>query len=118
VERLVPEVPEDRFFVEVRATIKRPRLGPDVGCLLFFPDRLVFLGDVQQVTLPRDQIIGEIALRRSRFGLTGTWVGLGLAPPWGRLYLLARDDTVTLSGTDSGARRLADALTRWLQEAE
>jgi hypothetical protein len=116
VGRLMPEAPEDRFFVEVRATIKRPHLGPDVGCLLCFPDRLVFVGDVQKVTLPRDQITGEVALRRSRFGLTGTWVVLGLAPPWGRLYLLARDDSATLSGTDGGAHRLAAALTRWMRE--
>jgi hypothetical protein len=116
VERLMPEAPENRFFVEVRATIKRPRVGPDVGCLLFLPDRLVFVGDAQKVTIPRGQIAGEVALRQSRFGLAGTWVVLGLAPPWGQLYLLARDDTTTLSGTGSGARYLAAALNQWLRE--
>jgi hypothetical protein len=113
--RLAPEPPEERFFVEIKSKERRLGLGTDVGYLLFYPDRLVFVGDVRKAIIPRDQIVGDLATERTRFGLTGTWVSLELAPPWGRLRLLARDGATTLSGTGRSTRPLAAALAKWLR---
>jgi hypothetical protein len=113
--RLAPERAEARFFVEIKSRHRRLGLGTDVGYLLFYSDRLVFIGDSREAFIPRDQIIGDVAIERSRFGgLTGAWVSIELAPPWGRLRLLARDGATTLSGTGRSARHLAAALSGWL----
>lgn len=120
--RLVREqgdvLPEMRAFVELRSTDKSRRMAPlitpDIGWLLFYPNRLRFIGEGQIITLPRSQIAAPPTLSRSPGNLTGASLALHLMPPHSALRLVARDAANALSATEPDARRLRAALTAWL----
>jgi hypothetical protein len=110
------------FFVEIRpaddvARVRRNQLIPDVGWLFLTPDALVFAGNEQVATIPRERIREanrSIRAEFSRFGLSASWVRL----PYGSrrnetLQIMARDDAKRHSDTGDGARRLEKALNEW-----
>jgi hypothetical protein len=111
------------FFVEVRppddvARVRRDRLMPDMGWLFLTPDALVFAGNDQVATIPRERIQEanrSIRTDTSRFGLSASWVRL----PYGSrhnetIQIMVRDDATRHSETEPGARRLESALNEWL----
>lgn len=111
------------FFVEVRppddvARVRRDSLMPDVGWLFLTPGALVFSGNEQVATIPREQIQQanrSIRAEISRFSLSASWVRL----PYGSrrnevIQLMARGDATRHSDTAPGARRLEAALNDWL----
>jgi hypothetical protein len=115
------------FFVEVRppddaARTSRDRLTPDVGWLFLTPDALVFAGNEQVVTIPRERILQanrSVTSDIARYGLSASWVRL----PYGSrrteiIHLMARDDAERHSETGPGARRLAKALNEWLRRQQ
>ena len=108
------DLPPTLFFVEARTLNALPRLVADIGYLLFYPDRLVFVGEAQYAVFPRTQFTGVPALRRSFAGMTGTAVLIDLASPGGVLRVMARDNADALSQTGADARLLQIALTEWL----
>jgi hypothetical protein len=113
---LIQPLSVTRHFVEVRRTTVDLPLPPDTGWLLFYPDRLVFVGDEHRATFPRLQVRGNPRIRRGPGGLGAHRVELELAPPYGLLYLLPREDARRLLDTAQNAHALYDALAAWLTE--
>ncbi len=114
-------LPQTGHFVQLHSAGAWRRAGhpdvDDIGWLFLDPERLLFVGDVQQVTMPRALVAG---VRRgpdlSSVGLGGPWVDLTLRFPdgaGGRLRLLSRDAD-RLSATGDSARTLGRALNAWL----
>jgi hypothetical protein len=106
------------YFVEVRRTRVDLPLPPDTGWLLFYPDRLVFIGDEYRATFPCIQVRDNVAIRRSIGGLGANWVELELAPPYGLLRFLPRQNATRLSDTIQNVGPLYEALTAWLSETQ
>jgi hypothetical protein len=111
------------FFVEIRppddvARIRRDRLMPDIGWLFLTPDALVFSGNDQVATIPRERIREanrSIQAEIARFGLSASWVRL----PYGSrrnevIQIMVRDNATRHSDTAPGAQRLEKALNDWL----
>jgi hypothetical protein len=111
------------FFVEIRppddvARVRRGRLISDVGWIFLTPDALVFSGNEQIATIPRDRILQankSIQTEIGKFGLSASWVRL----PYGSrrdetLQIMGRDTATRHSDTTPDARRLEAALNEWL----
>ncbi len=108
-------LPEARFFVEAYADKGRLRLDSDMGWLFVYADYLVFLGDRQTLTIPRARVAEPPQIDRNPLGLAAAWITLPLAPPWGRLRLLGRDNARRASDTCQTATLLQHALNDWMQ---
>jgi hypothetical protein len=106
------------FFVEVRRTTSELPLPPDTGWLLFYADRLMFVGDEYRATIPREQVQGTPAILRSPGGLTASWVEIELAEPYGRLRFLPRQYAARLSDTAENVGPLYESLSGWLSETQ
>lgn len=111
------------YFVEVRplddvARVRQGRLMPDVGWLFLTPDALVFAGNEQVATIPRERMREanrSIRTEFPRFGLSASYVKL----PYGSrrsetVQVMVRDEATRLSDTKPGARGLETALNEWL----
>jgi hypothetical protein len=97
------------YFVEMRLNKKS-----DLGILYLYPDRIVFVGDVWQVTLPK----GLLPNTPPRWepvlpGITAAWLKLRLANNTGTLRLLARDNITALSQTYEHGAALRESLANW-----
>jgi hypothetical protein len=113
IAALLPgETPDFPCFVELRG-VRARGVRPDIGWLLFFPDRLEFVGDRQRVTVPRIAVSGPPRLLSTAAGLLPAYLDLPI-PSGGRLRLLARGDIARLSETGPGARALSERLVGWL----
>lgn len=103
------------FFVDLRPLKRKSRAVGDTGYLLLLPDSLLFLGDLEKVTLPRQSITGAPQIRTQWSGLGPTWVTLLLDETWHGLRFAGRDTANRISGMQSDSEQLHAALVTWLQ---
>jgi hypothetical protein len=97
------------FFVSIRLS-KRT----DLGILYLYPDRLIFVGDVWQVTIPKNLIQNNPPRWEPTLpGITAAWLAFPLHNTKKPLALLARDEITTISQTYEHGKALRDALIMW-----
>jgi hypothetical protein len=108
-------LPPVHFFVEARIEQGKTRFVPDFGILCFFAEHLIFVGDLQIVTVPRLTFTGSVTRDRSMFHMMAAWLTLEMGQPNGKLRLLCREDATRLSDTHVNAERLEKALAEWFR---
>lgn len=101
-------------FVELRPQHRKRGLQSDWGWLLFFPDRLEFLGERQRITIPRRAVPLAPKRESNLGGLLPTWLLLALHGPTVGISLLCRDTANSLSATAIDAEVLRVSLVGWL----
>lgn len=101
-------------FVELRPQPRVRGLKSDWGWLLFFEDRLEFVGEHQQITFPRRSIPLAPKQESNLGGLLPTWLLLALHGPLKGISLLCRDTANSLSATAIDAEALRVSLVGWL----
>jgi hypothetical protein len=102
-----------------RAKKKKTRYS-DIGLVYLFPDRLVFIGDVWQLTVPRTLLTNTESNTEPRWepvlpGLTAAWFALPFADASGTLHFLARDEITAISQSYERGQVLRKNLTEWLR---
>lgn len=107
------ENPVARSFVEIRSNQRKGEIAPDIGWLSLFPERLLFIGETQIITIPRDIVAGDPRLHHSTSNLIGASLTLPLKTPYPSLRLVARDRANSLSSTTEDTQRLHDTLRGW-----
>jgi hypothetical protein len=96
------------FFVSIRLS-KRT----DLGILYLYPDRLIFIGDVWQVTIPKNLFHSPPCREPTLPGITASWLALPIHNVKTPLRLLARDQITAISQSYEHGAALREALAQW-----
>lgn len=108
--------PDGRHFIEMRPLRTRERFLADTGWLLLYPERLVFVGDRECVTIPRAALAGGLRRLPTACGLLPAYIELPLRAG-GRLRLLGRETAGKLSETRTDTEALTASLESWLDRS-
>jgi hypothetical protein len=95
------------FFVSIRLG-KRT----DLGLLYLYPDRLIFIGDVWQVTIPKSLFLTAPRWEPTLPGITASWIALSLDNSK-KLRLLPRENITAISQSYEHGAALYEALVAW-----
>ena len=101
-------LPAERHFVELRLPD-----ASDLGWIFVEENRLHFIGDLVQVSIPRGALRPTVKRASALGGLLSAFVLVKLSGR-GWLRLLPREDIRHLSDARKLAPKLAERLTRWL----
>ena len=101
-------LPVERYFVELRVPG-----ATDIGWLFVEAERLRFVGEMVQVSIPRNALKPVVKRTNPLRGLLSAYVLVKLSER-GWLRLLPRDNIRHLSDSRTLAPGLAERLTRWL----